>query len=556
MDRLARRGGHPSPKRPAQQPGGALRHAPPAAAGGRQRSRATLPPTPGGAALRSTLIPGWGQWASGRRWWGLILTVLTVLLLVLTLLAALAVTRPLLAFMPSPLVQRALAWSTWLAPFDRRVLGLLAVEQWAVIWRGASVLNAAIALVRLLIALDAAAGAGRAWRRLALAAGSAEPPVAVAGRRRNPLAAILAGVLLLVPHAGTAAAGAAIMPLLSQVLVPPARPAASPAGSTGTDTAPAEAEPGPPLWDGTSRLNVLLLGSDRRPQEMSEHPWGNSDTIILVSVDPGLQGAAMISVPRDLYLDIPGVGPEKINAAYREGGPQLAIRVVSTLLGQPIHRWASIDIETFGRLIDAIGGVVVDVERPIRDDQYPTMDYSTRRIFIPAGLQWLDGERALWYARSRHEYNDFDRAARQQRLLLAIKERARDPAMLSRLPSIAGMLASAVQTDITPREALALARSGALANFGSVRSLVLAPPDYGREIIRPDFYAIQPDVMRIRRDVAAVLSSSSTVVAAAGAASPSSPAPVPALRALPELPIGAAQGGPGSSSDASEEAGP
>ena len=526
-----------------------------APAGERHRSRAALPPTPGGAALRSTLIPGWGQWASGRRWWGLTLALLTALLLVLALLAMLAVVRPLLVFVPSAPVQRALAWSTWLAPFDRRVLDLLAVKQWAVIWRGAVALNITTALLRLIVALDAAAGARRAWRRLARPT-TATLPIALTGRRHNPLAAVLAGVLLLGPHAGGAAAGMAVMPLLEQVLVPATQPATSaPPGHTGTTTAPAEAEPTQPLWDGTSRLNVLLLGSDRRPQEVSEHPWGNSDTIVLVSIDPGLRGAAMISVPRDLYLDIPGVGPEKINAAYREGGPQLAIRVVSSLLGQPIHRWASIDIETFGHLIDAVGGVVVDVERPIRDDQYPNMDYSTRRIFIPAGLQWLDGERALWYARSRHEYNDFDRAARQQRLLLAIKERARDPAILSRLPSLASMLAGAVQTDITPREALALARSGALADFGSVRSLVLAPPDYGREIIRPDFYAIQPDVARIRRDVATVLSSSPTTIVAAGAP-PSSPSPmVPALRALPELPIGTAQGGPGNPSDTGDDSG-
>src|SRR4051794_8527828 len=148
----------------------------------------------------------------------------------------------------------------------------------------------------------------------------------------------------------------------------PVSPAAAPAGDTGAAQ---------PVWDGTSRLNVLLLGTDRRPLESDVQPWGNSDTILLVSVDPGLQGAAMISLPRDIYLpNIPGVGPEKINAAYREGGPALSVKVVGDLLGQPIHRWAAIDTTAFAKMIDAVGGVVVDVEQPIRDDQYPNEDYS------------------------------------------------------------------------------------------------------------------------------------------------------------------------------------
>ena len=180
----------------------------------------------------------------------------------------------------------------------------------------------------------------------------------------------------------------------------------------------------------------------------------------------------MVSVPRDLLIEnIPGVGQEKVNAAYRRGGPDLAVRVVGDLLGVPIHRWASIDTSAFATMIDALGGVVVDVERPIRDDEFPNEDYSVRRILIPAGLQWLDGERALWYARSRHGSNDFDRAERQQRLLLSLKDRARDPTVVPRLPGMVLSLADAVSTDVSPREALTLASLGVKTDFKTVRGL-------------------------------------------------------------------------------------
>jgi LCP family protein required for cell wall assembly len=460
----------------------------------RRRATGGLP-SPGGAALRSAILPGWGQWAAGRRYLGGVIAFLAGAILALVAVTFMAVMRPFLPL--PPLLDRAILN---LGMLPMKALDRLLDAEWETVWQAAVGLNVVIILIRSWIVLDAANGAVRLSRVTGLLP------------RRGTLsrvAAVLAAGIIVLPHVALFGATSAVRPAISQIPTKPVK-RAQPVGPTQNTvpgmTIPAEAETNRPLWDGTSRLNVLLLGTDRRPHESVEQPWGNSDTLLLVSVDPVTRASVMISLPRDLYLTIPGVGREKINAAYREGGPELAVRVVGDLIGQPIHRWASIDVSAFARMIDAVGGVVVDVERPIRDDEYPADNYAIRRIYIPAGLQWLNGEQALWYARSRHGSNDFDRAARQQVLLLGLKERARDRQIVSHLPVLFASLIDAVQTDVSPREALALMTLGTTADLRSNR-LVLAPPVYGREIIRPDLYAIEPNVAQIRAAVADALAS-------------------------------------------------
>ncbi|MGH2354879.1 MAG: LCP family protein [Chloroflexota bacterium] len=545
------------------------------------------PPSPGGAALRSALVPGWGQWAAGRRRRGVLLLVFSILAVTLPAAFLFALLYPLLPLALSPGWQApAAGLANALHGLVAPAIALLEGQDWAAVWRIAVAANGAALLFRAWAALDAAICArvpsghippsrqdsitppggipsrpasgtpadrpsSRAllprWAQRRPAANSQRSTLNAQPRVRasaliSALAAVLATIVVVAPHLGLAIAGYATVPLLAQVLVPQPR--------LGTDAPPpppaaatAVAEAGRPVWDSKTALNVLLLGTDRRPQESDQQPWGNSDTILLVSVDPVRQSAAMISVPRDIYLDdIPGVGPEKINAAYRHGGPELAVTVIGDLLGVPIHRWASVDVTAFATMIDAVGGVVIDVERPIRDDEYPTENYAVRRIRIPAGLQWLDGERALWYARSRHASDDFDRADRQQRLLLALKARARDPRIVSRIPALVNSLADAIQTDVSPLEALTLARLGATTDLRAVRSLVLTPPEYGRVINRPDLYAIIPNRERIRADVATLLAADpapGTVSAAAGSDS----LPLPPADAAPR------QGGPGPTGD-------
>ncbi|HEX2032685.1 MAG TPA: hypothetical protein VHS99_00740, partial [Chloroflexota bacterium] len=272
------------------------------------------PATPAGAALRSALVPGWGQWAAGRRRRGLVLTGLALLATLLPLMGLLAMVQPLLPLLPLP--------DPLLVPLDavgglvrlatEPIGGWLGADDWGAVWRLAVAANAGAALFRAWTALDAARCA-RAARR---AIRPLPRPSWLLGRVVPAAAGAAAGLLVVVPHLGFAAAGYAAQPIVAQVLVPPApappaRPAPPPEG------APPAAEPagldpqalpdlGRPVWDGKSRLNVLLLGTDRRPQEAAQQQWGNSDTILLVSVDPAREAAALVSVPRDLFLDIPG----------------------------------------------------------------------------------------------------------------------------------------------------------------------------------------------------------------------------------------------------------
>jgi LCP family protein required for cell wall assembly len=463
------------------------------------------------------------------------------------LLVALVAFAPLLGLVgASPAIQALEGVAAALKPIaDPQLLARILpdIKDWSVVGRIVVGANVLVGLARGWAALDAALVARRQRRVHAYGRFTAGSLAWVSG-----VAGVLAFVLVLAPHAAAFAAGEAVRPLLAPMLVSTAHPT-KPVAAPPTP-APNQPPPEPtvviPTWDMSTRLNVLLLGSDRRPDEVSGR-YGNSDTMIVVSIAEGMRSASLISIPRDIYLNIPGVGMEKINAAHREGGPPLAVRVISTLINQPIHRWASVDITAFGTIIDAVGGVVIDVERPLRDDEFPTENYAIRRVLLPAGLSWFDGPTALVYARSRHESNDFDRASRQQKLLLALKNRAHDPAIVSHLPQLLSTLSDAVQTDATPREMLALASLGANADVGTVRSLVLTPPRYGQEIIRSDFYGILPDVQRIRTDVAQFLSPNTSlgnVIAAPPTESPAEPQEPQATAVATEPPV--AQGGGGS----------
>jgi LCP family protein required for cell wall assembly len=168
--------------------------------------------------------------------------------------------------------------------------------------------------------------------------------------------------------------------------------------------------------------NILILGSDKRAN-LQEDP-GRSDTTILLRLDPDRNAIAVMSIPRDLKVEIPGYGAEKFNAAYTYGGPKLTLRVVKELTGLPINHVVNVDFLGFVRAVDAIGCVYTDVDRRYYHSNVgvpPSEQYS--EINIKPGYQLLCGKKALQYVRYRHTDTDIVRSARQQDFLSSARER-------------------------------------------------------------------------------------------------------------------------------------
>ena len=231
-------------------------------------------------------------------------------------------------------------------------------------------------------------------------------------------------------------------------------------------------DPSLPAWTGTDRVNVLLLGIDSRADSSTTQ---NTDTMIVLSLDPVNKTAAMLSIPRDVYIDRPGVLVDKINAAYAFGGPDLSRKVVEDLLGIRLNAYALVNFDAFTKIVDSVGGVIVDVRRPVRDESYPTPDYGVERLDITTGPQLMDGSTALHFARSRHDTNDYSRAQRQQLVLSALRTRMTEGDFLRSLPAIVDRVGSAVQTNFDPANVPSLVLFGTAIDGSAIRSEVLYP---------------------------------------------------------------------------------
>ena len=206
-----------------------------------------------------------------------------------------------------------------------------------------------------------------------------------------------------------------------------------------------------------SRVVVLVLGSDARPDELRRSEVGRTDTMLAVVAERSPAALLLISIPRDLWVSIPGHGEERINTAYLLGGPAAAERTAGDLLGVPIERHLVIGLQGVRNVVDAAGGIEIDVERPIHDDAYPTDDYGTTVVDIPAGRQQMDGETALRYARTRHQDSDFGRMTRQQRVMMAVRSKLMRPTSWWRIPAVLGAVQRATKTDLGPLDLATLA---------------------------------------------------------------------------------------------------
>ncbi|MBV9324259.1 MAG: LCP family protein [Chloroflexi bacterium] len=204
------------------------------------------------------------------------------------------------------------------------------------------------------------------------------------------------------------------------------------------------------------RESVLILGSDARPDELSRGEVGRTDTLLVFVGDRAQPRLAMVSVPRDLWVTIPGYGQERINAAYEFGGPQTAKQTVSNLLGQPIDRYVIIGLQGVRDVVDAVGGIDITVPQAIHDDAYPTDDYGYQVVDIPAGRQHMDGDTALKYARTRHQDSDFARTARQQQVVVAVRNAMLNPLNWPRIPAVVAAISTSIKTDLSPFDVVAL----------------------------------------------------------------------------------------------------
>jgi LCP family protein required for cell wall assembly len=204
------------------------------------------------------------------------------------------------------------------------------------------------------------------------------------------------------------------------------------------------------------RETVLIMGSDARPDEIKLGVVGRTDTLLMFVADRTTPRVAMVSVPRDLWVAIPGHGEERINAAYELGGAQTAKQTVSNVLGQRVDRFAVVGLQGVRDVVDAVGGVDVTVAQAIHDDTYPTDDYGYQTVDIPAGRQHMDGDTALKYARTRHQDSDFGRIARQQQVLAAVRSALMNPLNWPRIPAVAVAVSGSIKTDMTPLDAIAI----------------------------------------------------------------------------------------------------
>jgi LCP family protein required for cell wall assembly len=258
-----------------------------------------------------------------------------------------------------------------------------------------------------------------------------------------------------------------------------------------------------PVSAPTDPFTVLLLGSDDDAKFPPDRL--NTQSMILLRVDPATRQATMLSIPRDLWVPIPNQGPGKISTAYQLGGAQSAVAAVESNFKVHVDDYVWIGLNGLVHLIDRLGGVNLQVTNPVMDDFYPSdlntneYPYDYYRVAVLPGAVHMDGVHALQYVRSRHGdvRGDFARSERQQQLLLAIKAQA-SHLNLADLPSMAGAFNGEVKTSIGIDRLRALVSIAKDFNGPGIQRVVLVPPytsegwAAGQSVVFPDWNQILP----------------------------------------------------------------
>jgi polyisoprenyl-teichoic acid--peptidoglycan teichoic acid transferase len=276
------------------------------------------------------------------------------------------------------------------------------------------------------------------------------------------------------------------------------------AAAPGAESAEQATAPAPSIQP----INVLLLGTDARPDDLGPP---RTDTLMLLTLDPASQTAGMLSLPRDLWVPIPGLNMTyKINTVYAigeerryaGGGAQLLKDTVSSFIGQPVQYYVVVNFNGFVEIVDLIGGVDIDVPKTIHDTEYPTADYGVETFYLSAGRQHLDGATALKYVRTRNVDDDYGRARRQQDLIRALFDQVMSadmiPFLLSKAPTLVYTMRSSIDTDIPMATQFELANYMRTASLNDIRQLVL-DSRYGVETYSDDgAWILLPDREKVR----------------------------------------------------------
>ncbi len=243
------------------------------------------------------------------------------------------------------------------------------------------------------------------------------------------------------------------------------------------------------------KMNIMVMGVDRRADDV-----GRSDTLFVATVDPEKKAAAILSIPRDTRVKIAGHGYDKINHAYAYGGHNLTKDTVEGLLGIPIDYYVLIDTRAFERIIDAIGGVDIDVEKRMYYED-PWDDDGGLVIDLRKGMQHMDGKTAITYVRYRDEEGDIGRISRQQKFLRAVMDKVASPSIITKIPAIIQEVSAAIETDMSISKMISLA--GILKEAkdkGLNADMVPGKPAYIEDIS----YWL-PDVVALRKSLANIL---------------------------------------------------
>jgi len=238
-----------------------------------------------------------------------------------------------------------------------------------------------------------------------------------------------------------------------------------------------------------SFTNVLLLGLDRGSDPTMP---ARTDTMILASVDTRTRHIVMVSIPRDLWVDIPGYGEGRINTAYYLGeyyalkgsGPALAMKTVAAALDVPVDYYVTVDFDGFVSAIDAIGGLDIDVPKDVR--RYAYIDgQDSSVIAIPAGSQHMDGATTLTYVRSRFGTTDYERMRRQQQVLLAARSKVLGLQIpVGRYPALFSSLGGAIKTDLPVTKMFSLAAFAIQMDSKAITHVVI-DESIAHTVIRP-----------------------------------------------------------------------